>query len=188
MLKIVVFCVLWIGGKDAKNHWRVSTPDDSVANFSTKLHQIVPRIPSPGHHTGAYLFFPSEIMLSLPLNVKHLTACSSIWILRMSHICTYSVTSLIVVRMRAVQIWQCLTECYNEDLPWSVPKVRVQAKLCPTLCNPMDCSLPGSSVHGILQTRILEWVTLPSSRGSSQPRDWTHISYVSCIGRQVLYH
>ncbi|KAJ1077191.1 hypothetical protein K5549_005361 [Capra hircus] len=48
---------LFIGGKDAKNHWRVSTPDDSVANFSTKLHQIVPRIPSPGHHTGAYLFF-----------------------------------------------------------------------------------------------------------------------------------
>ena len=42
--------------------------------------------------------------------------------------------------------------------------------------NPMDCSLPGSSVHGILQARILEWVAIPISRGSSQPRDWTHIS------------
>ena len=42
---------------------------------------------------------------------------------------------------------------------------------CPTLCDPMDCSLPGSSVHGILQARILEWVAMPSSRGSSQPRD-----------------
>ena len=41
----------------------------------------------------------------------------------------------------------------------------------PTLCNPMDCSPPGSSVHGILQARILEWVAMPSSRGSSQPRD-----------------
>ena len=52
----------------------------------------------------------------------------------------------------------------------------------------MDCSLPGSSVHGILQARILEWVAMPSLRGSSWPRDWTCISYISCIGRQVLYH
>ena len=51
----------------------------------------------------------------------------------------------------------------------------------------MDCSPPGSSVHGILQARILEWVVMPSSRGSSQPRDRTHISYVSCIGRHFLY-
>ena len=42
---------------------------------------------------------------------------------------------------------------------------------CPALCDPVDCSPPGSSVHGILQARILEWVALPSSRGSSQPRD-----------------
>ena len=60
-------------------------------------------------------------------------------------------------------------------------------QLCPTLNDPMDCSLPGSSVHGILQARILEWVAMPSSRGSSQSRDQIHISYVSCIGRQVLY-
>ena len=52
----------------------------------------------------------------------------------------------------------------------------------------MDCSSPGSSVHGILQARILECVAMPFSRGSSQPRDQTHVSYVSCIGRQVLYH
>ena len=44
-------------------------------------------------------------------------------------------------------------------------------KLCPTLCDPMDCSTPSSSVHGILQARILEWVAMPSSRESSQPRD-----------------
>ena len=60
--------------------------------------------------------------------------------------------------------------------------------LCLTLCDPVDCSPPGSPVHGILQARILEWVALPSSRGSSPSRDWTHISYVSCIGRWVLYH
>ena len=49
---------------------------------------------------------------------------------------------------------------------------------CPTLSDPMNCSPPGSSVSGILQARILEWVAIPFSRGSSQPRDWT---WVSCI-------
>ena len=46
-------------------------------------------------------------------------------------------------------------------------------QLCPTLCDPMDCSPPGSCVHGILQARILEWVAVSSSRGSSPPRDGT---------------
>ena len=46
-------------------------------------------------------------------------------------------------------------------------------------CEPMDLSLPGSSVHGILQARVLEWVAMPSSRGSSRPRDWTCISLMS---------
>ena len=48
-------------------------------------------------------------------------------------------------------------------------------------CDPMDCSLQGSSVHGIFQARILKWVAIPFSMESSQTRDWTHISYVSCI-------
>ena len=51
----------------------------------------------------------------------------------------------------------------------------------------MDCSLSGSSVHGIFQARILEWVAMPSSRGSSQPRDQTCVYYVSCIGRWVFF-
>ena len=55
---------------------------------------------------------------------------------------------------------------------------------CVRLCDPMDCSLPGSSIHGILQARTLEWVALPSSRGSSQPRDRTRIF---CIAGS-LYH
>ena len=56
------------------------------------------------------------------------------------------------------------------------------------LCDPMDCSPPGSFVLGIFQARILEWVATPASRGSSRPRDRTCISYVCCIGTQVLYH
>ena len=59
------------------------------------------------------------------------------------------------------------------------------AKSCSTLWDPIDCSPPGSSVHGISQARILEWVTLSFSRRSSQPKEWTHISY---IGRWVPYH
>ena len=50
----------------------------------------------------------------------------------------------------------------------------------------MDCSLPGFPVHGILQARILEWLAMPSSRGSSQPRDWTHVSGGSCTAGRFL--
>ena len=57
-------------------------------------------------------------------------------------------------------------------------KVSKVAQLCPTLCDPMDCSLPGSSLHGILQARVLEWVAISFSRGSSQPRDRTWVSRI----------
>ena len=61
-------------------------------------------------------------------------------------------------------------------------------QLYPTFCNPMDYSLPGSSVCGIFQKRILEQVAISYSRKSSRPRDWTCVSCVSCTGRQILYH
>ena len=61
-------------------------------------------------------------------------------------------------------------------------------KSCPTLCNPMDYSHLGFSVHGILQVRILEWVAKPSSRGSSPPRYRTCISCALCIGRHIVFH
>ena len=57
-------------------------------------------------------------------------------------------------------------------------------QLCPTLCDPVDCSLPGSPVHGIFQARILEWVAISFSKASSQPRDQTWVSH----HRQILYH
>ena len=69
-------------------------------------------------------------------------------------------------------------------------------RLCLTLCDPVDCGLPGSSVHGMPRTgvgfhspaRILEWFSMLSSRGSSLPRDLTCVSYMSCIGRWILFH
>ena len=57
------------------------------------------------------------------------------------------------------------------------------AQLCPSTCDPMDCSPPSSSVHGIFQARILEWVAISYSRGSSRI-----ISFVSCTGRWILHH
>ena len=57
-----------------------------------------------------------------------------------------------------------------------------------TLCDPRDHNPRGSSVHGILQQSILEWVAISSSRGSSRPRDPTCVFYISCIGRWILYH
>ena len=53
------------------------------------------------------------------------------------------------------------------------------AQSCPTFCNPLDCSLPGSSVYEILQAGILEWVAIPFSRESSWPRDWTQVSCIA---------
>ena len=59
---------------------------------------------------------------------------------------------------------------------------------CQTLCDPMDCGSPGSSVHGILQARVVEWVAISFSRGSSWPRDRTPVSYVSCTAGRFFTH
>ena len=56
---------------------------------------------------------------------------------------------------------------------------RKVAQSCQTLCDPMDCSLPGSSVHGIFQARVLEWIAISFSRGSSWLRDWTQVSRIA---------
>ena len=71
------------------------------------------------------------------------------------------------------------------QISWAPPEDSSSAQLHLTLCNPWDCYPPGSSVHGILLARILEWVAIHSSRGSSWPKDQTCIS---CTGRWILYH
>ena len=70
----------------------------------------------------------------------------------------------------------------NHTIAWSVSSKVNVAQSCLTLCDPMDCSLPGSSVHGIFQARVLEWVAISFSRRSSQPRDRTQVSCV--VGRR----
>ena len=74
---------------------------------------------------------------------------------------------------------------FGTPTPTPVCVLCLVAQWCPTLCYPLDCSPPGSSVHGILQARILEWVAIPSSRGSSQLRDQIQ---VSCTADRFLMY
>ena len=71
-------------------------------------------------------------------------------------------------------------------VPCAIQHVCVFAHLCLTLCNPMDYSPSGSSVHEIFQARMLEWGAISCSRGCSQPKDWTCVSCVSCSSRWIL--
>ena len=69
---------------------------------------------------------------------------------------------------------------YWSGVPLPSPCMHAKSlQLCPTLCDPLDCSPSGSSVHGILWAWILEWVTMPFSKGSSQPRDQTQVSHIA---------
>ena len=82
-------------------------------------------------------------------------------------------------------LYNMLSSLLITFLPRSSESESKVTQSCPTLCDPMDCSLPGSSLHGILQARVLEWVAISFSRGSSQPRDR---SQVSCIpGVSIFY-
>ena len=92
------------------------------------------------------------------------------------YVCWASFINLLTIRVSWRNIYSSLA-CYAKSL-----------QSCPTFWDPMDCSPPGSSIHGILQARILESVAMPSFRGSSQSRVRNHVSYVSCIGKRVLYH
>ena len=72
-------------------------------------------------------------------------------------------------------------------LPWFSVHVRLVAQSCPMLCDPLDYSPPGSSVHGILQARILEWIAVSSSRGSSRSRELNLPLLCLLHYRQILY-
>ena len=77
---------------------------------------------------------------------------------------------------------------YHEQAPSKLVHACSVAQSCLTLCNPTDYSPLGSTVHGIFRARIPEWVAIFYFRGSSQPSDWTHLSFISCIDRRIFYH
>ena len=103
-----------------------------------------------------------------------------------------------VIPSRPRCYWNTVSHCYflisfqwtslgyaAEDCGGLGVKVKV-TQLCSTLCDLMDYSLPGSSIRGITKARILEWVAIPFSRGSSWPRDQPRVSHLHC--RRILYH
>ena len=83
-----------------------------------------------------------------------------------------------------ISVFLCLN--FKQNPLFNRLLAHVHAQSCLTLCDLMDCSLPGSSVHGISQARILEWVAISSSRGSSQPRDRTQLSCGSIMSGRFL--
>ena len=85
---------------------------------------------------------------------------------------------MVAMKIKWVNTYEVLRTLSNKCSKYSIKMKVLVAQSCVTLCNPMDYSLPGSSAHGILQVRLLEWVVIPSSRGSSQPK---HQTPVSCI-------
>ena len=87
-------------------------------------------------------------------------------------------------------LWKSFFSCvhYTSQQYLNLNNIYVCVQSCPIVCSPMDCGSPGSSVHGIFLARILEWVAIPYSWGSSWPWDGTRISCISCIGQWILYH
>ena len=85
-------------------------------------------------------------------------------------------------------LWSSFHDISQTIMLYTLNSYSTQSLSCVRLCDPMDRSPPDSSVHGISQARILEWVAMPCSGGFSRQRDWIHISCISCIGRRILYH
>ena len=83
--------------------------------------------------------------------------------------------------------FSCLKICFNYK-SYISKRVPVWVPSCVQVCDPMNCSLPGSSVHGIFQARILERAALSFSRGPSLPKGQTRVSCIFCTGRQILHH
>ena len=132
-----------------------------------------------------YYFHPSS---SPPFKLLFL---KSSWLLENSRLFQVSAPMLMLFHLR-MTFSLPLSISYSSQRPNAVASHRVSsscgvkesetvlvAQSCPTLCDSMDCSPPSSSVHGILQTRTLECVALPFSRGSFQPRDQTRVSCIA---------
>ena len=146
--------------------------------------------------TPSWLLGREDLFCTVPLYSCHLFLISSvsvrsfISVLYCSHLCMKCSLGISNFLEEISSLSHSIVFLYNQKQIFllsnygCVPAKSLQSY--PILCGPMDCSLPVSSFHGFLQARILEWVTMPSSRGSSQPRDWTHVTYVPCIGSVSL--
>ena len=96
------------------------------------------------------------------------------------HWATREVSQTLCFKVRKLSIYITISLCCTlEMMQHSKSTMKVKVKSCPALWGPKDCNLPSSSAHGIFQTRVLEWVAISFSRGSSRPRDWTQVSSIA---------
>ena len=135
------------------------------------------------------LLFIHPIYKSLPLKVKVLVSKSCLALCNPMD-CNPPVSSIHGILQARILEWIAIPFCRgpsrHRDRTWVLPHYRQLlyhlsrevTQLCPTLCDPMDCSLPGSSVHGIFQAMVLEWIAISFSRWSSRPTDWTQVSRI----------
>ena len=108
-------------------------------------------------------------------------------LLKLDHSLGSVLTHSPLLLVNFTKLWSCLWHSMFVERPYVISCACVHALSHVQFCNPMDCNPPGSSAHGIFQARLLEWVAISSSRGSSQARGQTSISCISCIGRRILY-
>ena len=172
--------------------------------YSIVLHLLLCQRSGDSVYVG--LFLHSSIDLLIYLSVSHFTSITLYWLLFKDNFKLFpEILSMIISWMTD---W-LLGQCFQKWLIWSelwlswiffwhksftTRRIRIlelcslllhsiywkSAQSCLTLCNPIDCNLPvGFSIHGIFQVRILEWVAIPFSRGSSQPGDQTQVSLIA---------
>ena len=105
------------------------------------------------------------------------------WIRKLLFYICWPLELSIMLSFRQLASWLC--ECVAEPVKRFLSAVSVCSFMFNS-CDPVDCRSPGFSVHGIFQARILEWVTISYSRGSSWPRDWTWVFCISCMAGEFF--
>ena len=151
---------------------------DTTAQLSLHFVHSQLQFPSPSVSTSAVMVSPGEVFQTfIPKPLGYLPSVWN-WLLVVFH--CFQLKNMMVIRgtkgysSRCPLLHLCCvtaTKAPCEGQGHSPHQYELATQSCPTLCDPMDCSPPGSSIHGLLQTRILEWAATPSSRGSSRPRD-----------------
>ena len=137
-----------------------------------------------------------ECGITNPFHREHLKPLSSILGLCLSHLEAHDSLQRgrdcrdlpVELRPNTISIFRCCCTRGCELLGQALLLLGSVTKSCLTICDPVDCSPPGSSVHGIFQAKILEKFAISSSKGYSRPRDQTCVFCVSCIGRRILYN
>ena len=140
-----------------------SLESDSVRPHRWQLTRLPRPWDSPGKNTGVGCHF---LLQCIKVELVLLNSqCCCVGSIKVAYLC------MVFAKCICVCICECMYQC--------VCMCVLVAQPCLTLCSPMNCSLPGSFVHGILQVRILEWVAMPSSRGSFPPKDRNWFSHTA---------